>query len=923
MATGDEESRLDEIIAKYTSVSRDHAIAMEGMTEKFRKLGLEGLDLKKKLASIAEGVERARKRFTKTVDEISDDIDDLGEEFKEGKITAEDLRDELRSLRNQVNNTANATEKATLIQKKAYLEEASARVIASELMQSSMGEVSGVVVLGLGKAFKDLTIKALASGSALEMTAAVIKASFDIGHEASKVGTKNLIEFGKQTASAGGSLGKFGKNMTMVGEVGGQLISVFTELAKAGIDFLVKSAQTFTQDFRSMSATGASFAGGMEEMIKVSTDAGLTTSQFAKVMSESKDAFLLAGLTVGEGAKKLATGMNAASKMIGKSGNSLSDEMAALGISYEDQSSIMATFMAQQKIAGKNIANIAPAELAEGTRKYAENLKIISDITGKDAKKLQEKAQAETMRMQMMGALKDPKQQAAFQQAHSTLNALPPEMAAKMQTALMQKIEGNVVTDPSIAANQDLMAAVERMAKEVKSGNTDMKRETVATLQAARQGQLSRGSSGVGGATAQAQLLGNVGGVAGDISNMAAGLNAFQTTVETVDESAKNAKSQGEAKKSTAAELASAERDMAMMTQNIAGKHLPELAGAVKATTEKIKSYLEMGINASAASVHMPIWVAPVLGILTTIATNILLLRVGGGTAGKVADIATSGAGKVSDGLGKGMEGVGAGADKLGKGIGRGLQGALRGLALGLASFAAPPVMLGMAVAAAGVLAMATAFRIAGPAMEPFGNMLKTVFEGIGSVIESIGNAASTVISGIADSLTELSTGADPMKLFLLAPAIGAIGFSLMPFAVGGALAGLVAGVGGFKSITDGLRDFESLDPAKLTSIAEAMTKVTAALPNPLQLAAMAASGIIGKITGATSTLSSSTTAAEVTTGTDSKGNQQLLIEVKKMTELLIKQNKLAEEAMNLRRQLVDVSESHKRTSDRIFTATA
>jgi hypothetical protein len=52
------------------------------------------------------------------------------------------------------------------------------------------------------------------------------------------------------------------------------------------------------------------------------------------------------------------------------------------------------------------------------------------------------------------------------------------------------------------------------------------------------------------------------------------------------------------------------------------------------------------------------------------------------------------------------------------------------------------------------------------------------------------------------------------------------------------------------------------------------------------------------------------------------KPDQAMLTELKKVSELLIEQNKLAEEAMQYRRSLVDYAESQVRSTDRLIAAT-
>jgi hypothetical protein len=118
------------------------------------------------------------------------------------------------------------------------------------------------------------------------------------------------------------------------------------------------------------------------------------------------------------------------------------------------------------------LKGLAPEALAQGTREYAKNLKVISDITGQDAKKLLEKAAAETQRASLMSSLDD-KQKTAYQASFAALEKMGPD-ADKARQALYQIMKTgttNVVGYTSGPARK----MIEDMAKGVKSGTMDFK----------------------------------------------------------------------------------------------------------------------------------------------------------------------------------------------------------------------------------------------------------------------------------------------------------------------------------------------------------------------------------------------------------------------------------------------------------------
>jgi hypothetical protein len=303
-------------------------------------------------------------------------------------------------------------------------------------------------------------------------------------------------------------------------------------IAHVANDIFAKEFQKSVDMLHSFSKAGASFSGGMIEMRNTAHDAALNMTQFQQAAAASSEDFRNAGFTQAEGAKAMAAGMKASVKVIGKSGNTLRDEMLAMGYSYEEQGAIMAQYMSQQKASG-NLNKMTTEDIARGTREYAKNLKVISDITGQDAKKLMEKARTESMRGALLGKL-DAKQQEAYKQSYSTMMAMGPEMGPKLQQALTQVMAGGPVTDPIIAGNKDIMNMLKETSGQINSGNQDMVSNTQKNLSKASEAIRSHGES----STDLASLYGADSPV---VQGMAAMQNAFRSFQLPADAAEKSA----------------------------------------------------------------------------------------------------------------------------------------------------------------------------------------------------------------------------------------------------------------------------------------------------------------------------------------------------------------------------------------------
>lgn len=152
-----------------------------------------------------------------------------------------------------------------------------------------------------------------------------------------------------------------------------------SKLAKFGIEVLSKEVEKTVNAFNATSSAGAMFADGMTGMRNAAGEAGLTLDQFSKVITSNTDNLAALGMGVTEGTKRISGALKAG-------GDSMKDQMLKLGYSFEEQAGLVAETMKDMRGSGGPL-KASNAEVAQQTMKYAENLRVISGITGEDAKK--------------------------------------------------------------------------------------------------------------------------------------------------------------------------------------------------------------------------------------------------------------------------------------------------------------------------------------------------------------------------------------------------------------------------------------------------------------------------------------------------------------------------------------------------------
>ena len=278
------------------------------------------------------------------------------------------------------------------------------------------------------------------------------------------------------TANLAGGLAS---SIPVIGGFAKGVIDATAALAKMANDVFADQLQKNIDALQIYAKSGISFSGGMTQMQNAAQSAGLGIKDFAQGVSKAKTDLNFLGMAGGDAANYLADRMGVAGKIVGKSGQTLRQEMLAMGFSYDEQIEVMASYMANMKAAGK-LEKMSKEEIALATRQYAADLKIVADFTGQDAKKQMERARAQQMLLAVQAKLSIDERE-RFGKASVILGRLGPD-ADKARTALAQYVTSGIITvqEYSMGPGRKM---IESMAANISSGQEDVYRNSGRALQ--------------------------------------------------------------------------------------------------------------------------------------------------------------------------------------------------------------------------------------------------------------------------------------------------------------------------------------------------------------------------------------------------------------------------------------------------------
>ena len=223
-------------------------------------------------------------------------------------------------------------------------------------------------------------VRNLQNGSSgISLASGVMTAAVDVAGSAAAAGGAGLSAVGSAAMLASGKTKIFGAALSVAGALLSGFGSGASKLAKFGIEVLTKEVEKSIKAYNDAASSGAFFAAGMKGLRDAANEAGLDVEQFSNVLAKHSTDLASLGMGVTEGAKRMGGALKAG-------GDTMQRQLVNLGFAIEDQAGLVAETMKQMRGTGGPL-QASNAQVAAETMKYAENLRIISAITGEDAKK--------------------------------------------------------------------------------------------------------------------------------------------------------------------------------------------------------------------------------------------------------------------------------------------------------------------------------------------------------------------------------------------------------------------------------------------------------------------------------------------------------------------------------------------------------
>jgi hypothetical protein len=160
---------------------------------------------------------------------------------------------------------------------------------------------------------------------------------------------------------------------------------------------LIEQYRGIVQSFRDVSRSGIVLGGGLFELASIASEAGFgNVKQFAMALDAVRPQLENMGLAGGSAARVIGSTF----RDLRENGGELGMQLTGLGYSMNEQVELIGTAMAQNRAAGVSNAN-----LTKDTIELGKNMRLLSDLTGKDAKRLTEEARQAALRGRVVASL--------------------------------------------------------------------------------------------------------------------------------------------------------------------------------------------------------------------------------------------------------------------------------------------------------------------------------------------------------------------------------------------------------------------------------------------------------------------------------------------------------------------------------------
>lgn len=363
-------------------------------------------DLGKSMSSMSAGVDKAgsaysyfNSRFKKDVRDVEDEFNSFDKALKSGRVNIGQSAQSILSLKESLDELDDALlTDAEKIKKQSLQRQVEERAnqaknsAVNKFLLDSLGTVATSVASWGVNVTKSLVHSTQSNADAFSTFGDVAKIGADTTNQVvQSVTTSGATLAGTMALLAPETAGLSLAFAALLPVVGG-LFNSFTELKKAGIDAAVKEVQRTVKAFSDAANAGIVFADSFLGLRQGSLDAGLTLEQFSKAVTVNAEALSQFGGTASQG----VNAFKQVSRILMAPDGAI-NQLLKLGYSIEDVADGAAKFLGMYGTYERK-QSTDYALLAEQSAKYLENLRLISAVTGENAKEAQE--QAKKLRVQ-------------------------------------------------------------------------------------------------------------------------------------------------------------------------------------------------------------------------------------------------------------------------------------------------------------------------------------------------------------------------------------------------------------------------------------------------------------------------------------------------------------------------------------------
>jgi hypothetical protein len=507
----------------------------------------------------------------------------MTKEFLLGKSTFQSMQGDIDRLREAAKNASSEMDRATIEAEADRLQELETR-------QKMRAELT-TATIAAGKAIADGAAKGIGTfvrglqdgASGTQLASGLMTSAVDMAAGATKAAGAGMQGVGSALMMVPGPARAVGVGLQLLGGALSFAAETTAKFVKFGIEVMSKEVEKTVKAFNEANASGAIFADGMMGMRRAAADSGLTIDQFSKVISENSAQLAASGLGVAEGARQVGR----VGKIIKDSG--VQDKLLKLGFSFEEQAALSAETIANMRQAAGG--RVSDKQVAQETEKYASNLRLLSALTGEDAKKKAEqvKQQNNYLAFQQKLAGMDASQRAQ-------INAAMAKMTAQEQQNFRDRmVFGAVINREGAIYEATISGAREKGEEAMRLAQANnLTVETVADLNAKYGEQIKQsilGQEALGIAAAAGAES-----VKGAATAMTDALNQANTdTAEAVTQAKDNVKDLANTTDEMTTAVvgaAKAAQDLKIALEQELAKYLPQYAKMTKEILETVRNMI-------------------------------------------------------------------------------------------------------------------------------------------------------------------------------------------------------------------------------------------------------------------------------------------------------------------------------------------